>query len=167
MHGLIDPTFDPADSTYFYSNLGEASASGAELGLEARFAGGVLGYANYSFQRARDEATSEVLTNSPSHLLKAGVAVPLASWVGGALEGRAESGRTTVYGTRTGAYGLGNLHLWFSPPGHRAADGGFQLSLKVNNLFDAVYATPGGLEHLQPAIEQDGRTVSAELRYRF
>ena len=167
MNGLIDPTFDATDSTYMYRNVGEASASGAELGLEARFAGGLLGYANYTYQRARDEATGEVLTNSPAHLVKAGVAAPLAGWVGAAVEGRGESGRTTLYGTSTGTYVLGSLYLWFSPLGGPAADGRLQLSLKVNNLFDATYATPGGLEHLQPAIEQDGRNVSAELRYRF
>jgi outer membrane receptor protein involved in Fe transport len=167
MNGLIDPTFDATDSTYVFRNVGEASASGAELGLEARFGDGVLGYANYSYQHTRDEATGEVLTNSPAHLVKAGVAAPLTSWFGGALEGRGESGRTTVYGTRTGAYVLGGLYLWFSPLGGTAADGRLQLSLKVNNLFDATYATPGGLEHLQPAIEQDRRNVTAELRYRF
>jgi outer membrane cobalamin receptor len=167
MNGLIDPELDPADSILIYRNTGKASARGAEFGLEARFGGGVLGYANYSYQRTRDEATSEVLTNSPTHLVKAGVAAPLASWVGGALEGRGESSRVTVYGTRTGAYVLGSMYLWFSPLGGTPADGRLQLSLKVNNLFDASYATPGGLEHLQPAIEQDGRNVSAELRYRF
>ena len=100
-------------------------------------------------------------------MVKAGIAAPLATRVGGALEGRVESGRATLYGTRTGAYALSNLHVWFSPFGSLAADGGLQLSLRVNNLFDAVYATPGGVEHLQPAIEQDRRNVSAELRYRF
>jgi len=167
LNGLIDPTFDPADSTYVYRNAGEASAGGAELGLEARFGDGVLAYANYSYQHARDEATQDVLTNSPAHLLKAGIAAPLASWFGGALEGRGESGRLTVYGTRTRAYALGSAYLWFTPQGGRAADRGLQLSLRVNNLFGTTYATPGGLEHLQPAIEQDGRNVSAEVRYRF
>ena len=166
LKGLIDPTFDPADSTYVYRNAGEASANGAEFGLEARFGDGLMGYANYSYQRTRDEATGEVLTNSPAHLVKAGVAAPLTSWFGGALEGRAESGRTTVYGTRTGAYALAGLYAWFSPLGG-GTDGRVQLSLKVNNLFDATYATPGGLEHLQPAIQQDRRNVTAELRYRF
>jgi hypothetical protein len=37
----------------------------------------------------------------------------------------------------------------------------------LNNLFDASFATPAGVEHRQAAIAQDGRTVSAELRYRF
>jgi iron complex outermembrane receptor protein len=166
LNGLIDPVFDAVDSTYSYRNTGEASAGGAELGLEARFGHEMLGYANYSYQRTRDEATGAVLTNSPTHLVKAGLAAPLADWVGGALEGRGESGRTTVYGTRTGAYVLGGLYLWFSPLGGET-DGRLQLSLKVNNLFNTRYATPGGLEHLQPAINQDGRTLSTELRYRF
>jgi outer membrane receptor protein involved in Fe transport len=167
MNGLIDPTFDAIDSTYMFRNVGEASASGAELSLEARFGDGALAYANYSYQHARDEATKEVLTNSPAHLVKAGIAAPLASWFGGALEGRGESGRLTVYGTRTGAYALGSAYLWFTPQGGGTDDRGLQLSLRVNNLFGTTYATPGGLEHLQPAIEQDGRNVSAEVRYRF
>jgi outer membrane receptor protein involved in Fe transport len=72
-----------------------------------------------------------------------------------------------LYGTRTGTYALGNLHLWFSPLGSLAADRGLQVSVRINNLFNAMYATPGGVEHVQPAIEQDRRNVSAELRYRF
>ena len=167
MNGLIDLVEDSTDGAFLYRNVGGASATGAELGLEARFGGGLLGYANYTYQHASDEATGDVLTNSPAHLLKAGLAAPFASWVGGALEGRGESGRTTVYGTRTRPYVLGGLYLWFSPLGGPAADGRLQASLKVNNLFDATYATPGGVEHVQPAIEQDRRNVSAELRYRF
>ncbi len=167
MSELIDLTSDSTDGLYIYRNVGKASATGAELGLEARFGRGVLGYANYTYQHAWDEATDQVLSNSPSHMVKAGIAAPLATRVGGALEGRVESGRATLYGTRTGAYALSNLHVWFSPFGSLAADGGLQLSLRVNNLFNAVYATPGGVEHVQPAIEQDRRNVSAELRYRF
>ena len=73
----------------------------------------------------------------------------------------------TVYGTRTGAYAIGSMYVWFSPLGGTVADGPVQISLRVNNLFNAAYATPGGPEHLQPSIEQDRRNVSAELRYRF
>ena len=42
-----------------------------------------------------------------------------------------------------------------------------ELSLRVNNVLDATYATPGGVEHRQAAITQDGRNLSVELRYRF
>jgi outer membrane receptor for ferric coprogen and ferric-rhodotorulic acid len=42
-----------------------------------------------------------------------------------------------------------------------------ELSLRLNNVFDATFATPGGVEHRQAAIVQDGRNLSAELRYRF
>ena len=167
MNGLIDLTFNPADGHYMYVNFGTNRATGAELGVEARFGGGVLGYANYTYQRAEDELTDAVLTNSPSHLAKAGVSLPFAHGLGGALEGRFESARTTVYATRTGAYALENLHLWFSPPGAGPAADRLRLSLRINNLLNASYATPGGVQHLQPAIPQDGRNFSAELRYRF
>ncbi len=96
MSELIDLTSDSTDGLYIYRNVGKASATGAELGLEARFGRGVLGYANYTYQHAWDEATDQVLSNSPSHMVKAGIAAPLASRVGGALEGRVESGRATV-----------------------------------------------------------------------
>jgi outer membrane receptor protein involved in Fe transport len=167
INGLIDLTSDSTDGLLSYRNVGKASASGAELGLEARLGRRSLGYANYTYQHARDDATGQVLSNSPSHLVKAGISASLTSHVGGALEGRVESGRATLYGTRTSTYTLTNLHLWFSPFESLAADGALQLSLRVNNLFDAVYSTPGGPEHVQPAIEQDRRNVSAELRYRF
>ena len=166
MSELIDLTSDSTDGLYMYRNVGKASATGAEVGLEARF-GGALGYANYTYQHAWDEATDQVLSNSPSHMVKAGISAPLANRVGGAFESRFESGRATLYGTRTGAYTLSNVHVWFSPFGSLAAEGGLQLSLRVNNLFNAEYATPGGVEHIQPAIEQDRRNLSAELRYRF
>ena len=62
---------------------------------------------------------------------------------------------------------IGSMYVWLSPLGGTVADGPVQISLRVNNLFNAAYATPGGPEHLQPSIEQDRRNVSAELRYRF
>jgi outer membrane receptor protein involved in Fe transport len=165
IHGLIDLTVDPADGKYVYVNRASYQARGGELGVEARFGGGVLGYGNLTYQHASDEVTEGEVTNSPSYLAKAGISAPFGAGLGGALEGHFESSRMTVYATRTAAYAVGNLHLWFGPksgPGDR-----LQLSLRINNLFDASYATPGGLEHLQPAIQQDRRNLSGELRYRF
>jgi outer membrane receptor protein involved in Fe transport len=40
-------------------------------------------------------------------------------------------------------------------------------SLAARNLFDAGYAYPGGVEHLQPAITQDGRTLGLSLEYTW
>ena len=164
--GLIDLTVDPADEKYVYVNRGSYRASGAELGLEARFGAGVLGYGNFTYQHATDELTGERLTNSPAFMVKAGISAPFGQRLGGALEGRFESSRVTVYDTRTEAYAVENLHCWFSPGGRGSAER-LRLSLRINNLFNASYATPGGVEHLEPAIQQDRRNFSAELRYRF
>jgi outer membrane receptor protein involved in Fe transport len=42
-----------------------------------------------------------------------------------------------------------------------------EAGVRLNNVFDVTYATPGGAQHAQAAIVQDGRNVAAELRYRF
>jgi outer membrane receptor protein involved in Fe transport len=165
--GLIDQTLDPADGKYLYVNRASYRARGAELGLEARLGGGVLGYGKLTYQHASDETTGGELTNSPSFLAKAGISAPLGQELGGALEGRFESSRLTVYDTRTEAYALGNLHLWLAPRVGGSTADRLQLSLRINNFLNALYATPGGVEHLEPGIQQDRRNFSAELRYRF
>jgi outer membrane receptor protein involved in Fe transport len=167
MDGLIDLTEDSTTGNLVYRNVGRARATGAELGLEVRLRPGALGYANYSYQNAHDQLTGARLTNSPAHVVKAGLSTPFARWIGGGLELRGESGRVTVVDTRTDDYVLGNLHLWVNPLGGGFDDARLQLSLRADNAFNTRYAAPGGLEHLQPAIAQDGRIVSAELRYRF
>jgi outer membrane receptor protein involved in Fe transport len=78
-----------------------------------------------------------------------------------------------VYGTETGPYVWTGLHLAIGP----SLDAGrsdrlsllqrWTLSLVVRNLLNTRYALPGGFEHLQDAIEQDGRTVSLQLRARW
>ena len=85
------------------------------------------------------------------------------------LELRYESGRRTVYDTRTDPFLLANVTLTATPRvlQRSPATEPLTLALRISNLFDASYATPGGVEHRQPAIIQDGRSVAAELRYRF
>jgi outer membrane receptor protein involved in Fe transport len=72
-------------------------------------------------------------------------------------------------GTRTDDYILANLHLVVAPPsGSRLGllDNA-ELSIRVTNVFGTTYATPGGVHLRQAAIQQDGRNLLAELRYRF
>jgi outer membrane receptor protein involved in Fe transport len=71
-----------------------------------------------------------------------------------------ESRRLTVQDTYTKPFLWTNLTLTTSSrEGHWR--GGFQ----VRNVLDARYRLPGGFEHLQDAIEQDGRTASVKLSY--
>jgi iron complex outermembrane receptor protein len=149
------------------ANEGRASADGIELGLDARFGDATAGYLNYTLQNAKDEAGVR-LTNSPTHLAKAGVGLGLGM-IRPAAELRYESGRTTIMGTRTDDYILANLHLVVSPPsGSRLGllDNA-ELSIRVTNVFGTTYATPGGVHLRQAAIQQDGRNLLAEIRYRF
>jgi outer membrane receptor for ferrienterochelin and colicin len=44
---------------------------------------------------------------------------------------------------------------------------GLELSASVYNLFDVDYGHPGGGEHVQDIIEQDGRSFRVKLTYRF
>ena len=41
------------------------------------------------------------------------------------------------------------------------------VSAGIYNLFDTRYAFPGGPEHVQEALPQNGRTFRVKLTYRF
>jgi iron complex outermembrane receptor protein len=160
--GLIDLAFDPSDSMYVNRNMIQAHAQGIELELRAT-RGFITSYASYSHQEAKD-ADGAWLTNSPHHLAKAGVVVPLVSYLRCGIEGQYETERLTVYGTETDPFFLTNLNL--STTFH-SFETQATASVLIKNLFDQPYATPGGFEHAQPAIEQDGRTILVALEARF
>ncbi len=159
---LIDTVVDEADSMYVNRNLSSASTQGVEFELRG-ITGSLAGYASYSYQDGTDD-TGAWLTNSPHHLAKAGVVFPVVRYLRCGLESQYESERLTVYGTETASFLLVNLNLTtaFHPFSTRTT-----ASLLVRNMFDEVYGTPGGFEHAQPAIEQDGRTFILGLETRF
>ena len=167
---LIDLTLDPVDSLLQYRNVGDAETEGFEVEFEGRLGTTGTGYLSYSFQDATDRHTGDWLTNSPRHMLKAGTATDLSPWFGVGIDTRYESSRRTLAGTETEPAFISDLHFLLparSTTSPRGPIDRLELSFRVNNLFDASYATPGGAEHRQAAIAQDGRTVAAELRYRF
>jgi len=144
-----------------------------EATLDVRPARRLRGYLNYSIGRAKDHGTGIQLTNSPDHLFKLGLAAEVSSRVSAAAELRYESGRRTVQATRTDPFLIANLNLDIHPFGRTGAPGalgsfdGFDLGLRVTNLFDTRYAYPGGTEHVQAGIEQDGRAVMVRMGYEF
>ena len=44
---------------------------------------------------------------------------------------------------------------------------GLDLGLGASNVLDARWAAPGGFEHVQPFLPQDGRVVWAKLTATF
>ena len=172
MKDLIDQILDPADELFQYRNANKIDARGIELGLTVRIKSGFHGQASYAFQRAEDARSNEKLTNSPSHLAKANLVYSFAKHFYAATNLQYESGRTTVYGTRTDSYLLTDFRLStrLQPEGDTFLNSLFnalEVSLTVRNLFDVTYATPGGFEHLQPAITQNGRNYLVRVDYEL
>lgn len=165
---LIDQIEDPDDELLQFRNVSAARSAGFELEVNGRFEGGFSFFSSYTFQDALNLESMEKLTNSPVNIAKAGLNLAFARHFAVSAEGRFESGRTTVQQTTTDPFFLLNSQFTISPdlnPDSRAAKVLKQVSLrfKVRNVFNTQYAYPGGFEHYQPSIVQDGRNYSLRL----
>lgn len=162
VHNLIDQDVDPVDSLIYNLNLGAVQAMGAEVEFNARTPSGLIGYASYTFQHARTRDAQEHLSNSPEHLAKAGLTTPVLPRLYAAAAFRYESERLTVYETHTDAFLRVDLTLSTTPLFDH-----LRLSLQIRNVFDEGYALPGGFEHQQNALRQDGRTLAIKALYHL
>jgi outer membrane receptor protein involved in Fe transport len=170
MKNLIDQ-FADAEGNVLYRNHGTTTANGIEVQLDTRLPGGLRATVSYALQAAKDEDSAVgadvlgeengPLSNSPRNVFKAMVSADVFSAVMVGARFRCESPRVTVYGTESPSYCLTDLNLTSKPLS------GFSLSLAIRNLFDRRYSTPGGVEHLQPAIEQDGRSLVGRVSWSF
>ncbi|MCZ6633318.1 MAG: TonB-dependent receptor [bacterium] len=172
MRHLIDQQMDPSDELIQHRNVNRVKARGVELELNARLKAGIQGYASYVFQQAKDTDLNQRLTNSPAHTVKMGLAFPIARHFYAAPELQYESERITVQKTKTDPYLLTNVKLSAKPQPEANTPLGpvfnhLNVSFLVRNLFNTDYRTPGGFEHLQPAIAQDGRNYAVRIEYEF
>jgi iron complex outermembrane receptor protein len=146
----------------YFANAGRTKAHGVEGEVEGRWKSGVTARASYAYARAMDQAAGTPLSNSPSHLSKGELTLPMraaASSLSASV--RALSARRTLDGGSTPGFVLADL------VSSTTLSRRFELGLGVYNLFDRRYADPGAEEHLQPAIAQDGRTVRVRLTAKF
>jgi len=161
--GLIGQTVDPTDGMNFFANLDQVETRGAEWELEGRWKGGLRTRLSYTYTEARDKVTGRILDNSPRHLGKANLAVPL--WrekVFAGLELQSMSSRRSVQGNQIGAFWLANVTLY-----SRELIKNLELSASLYNLFDQKYSDPVSSDYLQDAVQQDGRSFRVKLTYRF
>ncbi len=128
--------------------------------MEGKLPGGVSVHFSHAYARVIDAVQDVQLSNSPRHLSKIGVQIPLAGLHLG-VEGQYVGLRQTLRGEALAGVFLSNLTLT-SPAVRR-----LELSLSVYNAFDAVYGDPGAEEHVQQSIPQNGRTMLASARVRF
>ena len=158
---LINLKTDPADSLLVFANEGSPTTRGVELELRGRV-GPFTGRASYAWQDAQEgDGTQPV--DSPGELARVGIATPLlGDRASVALEVRHTGARPTLNGTDAPAYTAVNLTLLAHPLNRH-----MELMLGVKDLFNAGHVDPGGVEHVQNVLAQDGRTLRIGFRRSF
>jgi outer membrane receptor for ferrienterochelin and colicins len=161
--GLITQRLDPADGKIQFSNLENVSGKGVEAALEGKLANGIEGRLSYTLQKSLSERTRDSLSDSPKHLTKMSLSVPLARRkVFASFQGLYTSERRTLAGTNVSGFFVSNATV-FSKSLFRQ----FDVSASVYNVFNVRYADPGSEEHRQDSIQQDGRSYRLKLTYTF
>ncbi|UCH96246.1 MAG: TonB-dependent receptor [Candidatus Aminicenantes bacterium] len=158
MRGLIEQVIDPADELWQFQNLEKVKGIGVEAELNVKLKNGLMGYLNYNLQHTRNVILDAKITNSPSHIIKLGLSVPVLKHFFTSIETFYESGRITLSGNRTKSFLLTNFHL---SSGKLFNLLGF--SFQTRNLFDVEYHIPAGYEHTQDTILQNGRSFTFKI----
>jgi outer membrane receptor for ferrienterochelin and colicins len=155
---------DPADGLLVYANGETARTAGVEVALEGQLTPRLFTRASYAFQKVEQGPDNLRPVNSPRHVARLGASLPLFDGqLVPSLEVRYVGARATFTGARADSYTLANLTLQIRPTALKH----LELQAKVSNLSDAVYADPGGEEHRQDTLPQDGRTAWVSVRFRF
>ena len=162
MQHLIVQRLDAISGLSQFQSGGDVQARGIELSADKTWGLGARLRGSLSYQDVTTGNAGSV-ANSPQLLGKVNFSTPLpVAGVRLGLELQYDGGRQTVDGTNLNAYGLSNVYL--------TADRlvkGLEISLGVYNLFDGHYQQPAADTNWQSALEQDGRSVRLETRYKF
>ncbi len=162
---LITQQVDPTDGLIVFMNAEPVQALGLELEVAGKWASGLEGRLSYTLQNTKDNQ-GLVLSNSPTHLPKFNLIVPLFKdklFTG--LEVLYQSPRKTLNGGRVGDAVIANLTLL-----NRNVFKGWEFSASIYNICNQRYSDPGAEEHLRvglSSIIQDGRTFRVKLVYRY
>ena len=169
MNDLI--VFDSGSFTNF-----DAQTKGLELALEGVWASGIRGRASYSFQETGNQSVAWDMPDSPNHLIKFNLSVPVirdklfagveflySSNRRSLLSTTDSSGQPiTVQGEDAGGYGVVNLTLF-----SQNLIKNLEFSASIYNVLDCKYSDPASRFHTQDIIGQDGRTFRLKLTYHF
>ena len=151
-----------------------ADTLGTELALEGKWTNGIQGRLSYTLQHTENRETHQGLADSPTHMVKFNVSVPL--WqekIFAGLEVQYTSARHTVF---TVLSPPGQTDIGPDAPGYTVVNltlfsqnllKNLEASASVYNLLDTTYFDPASRLHLQNKIAQDGRTFRLKLTYRF
>ncbi|MHC1725574.1 MAG: TonB-dependent receptor plug domain-containing protein [Syntrophobacteraceae bacterium] len=161
--GLINLSKDPVDQMLFFKNIDTVKGTGIEWEFETKWKSRIESRISYAYQRAIDEASSTVLTNSPLHQAKLNLIFPLfkdKAFLG--TEFQYMSPRKTLAGNYTDNAFLTNLTIYTQNFWK-----GLEVSASIYNLFNQKYGDPGSDEHIQDFIVQDGINFRIKVTYSF
>ncbi len=163
INDLIDTETEPGSGRPHLVNRGEVEGRGLEFEIEGRARSGLRGRISYALQEARETATDQKLSNSPEHLAKFNLAVPLyQDKLFAGLELQYHGAVASVYGTKVSDFWLMNATLF-----SQKIVKGLEFTASVQNLFDQKYAFPGTASHRQAELPQLGRSLWCKLTYKF
>jgi outer membrane receptor for ferrienterochelin and colicins len=158
-----------------FNNI-DAETKGMELALQGFWTNGIRTRLSYTLQKTESESVRWDLPDSPEHLVKLNLIVPVfRDKVFAGMEFQFTSQRESLHNTTDGAgqpltvqgenaasYGIVNLTLF-----SREVIKNVEFSASVYNLLDRKYADPATRFHRQDTLERDGRTFRVKLTYRF
>ena len=164
MYNLITLGTDPISGFSQYQQAsGKVLARGAELSLDKTWDWGARLRGSFGIQNT--EQRDSHLVNSPYHLGKLNISIPIPLMTGlrAGYELQYYGKRKTLDGTNTDGYFLSNLNLvtdvqWVK---------GLEASLSFYNLFNEHYQHPAADTNWQNSFVQPGRTVRFRLDCRF
>jgi outer membrane receptor for ferrienterochelin and colicins len=151
-----------------------ADTKGVELATEGFWTNVLRARMSYTFQRteSRSDSFNLDLPDSPEHLVKLNVSVPLyRDKIFAGVELQYTSDRRslhntpqplTVQGETADDFAVVNLTLF-----SRELVKNLDFSASVYNVFNQTYSDPATRFHRQDLIEQNGRTFRVKLTYRF
>ncbi len=152
--GLTGPAFH---------NIGKMSVAGAEMELRGQWSNGVTGTVSFSQVLRRRGPDLQALVNSPKELGKLNMSVPLLEHkLFATLDSQYTSRRATLTQQDVSSYTVINVALL-----GRGLTRNLDLSAGLYNALDKRFYDPGAQQHVQDAIQQDGRNFRAKLVWTF
>ena len=163
MKNMISQQTDPSDGLIVYQNIDDVQSKGAEFEIQGKWPQDIEGRLSYTYQETTNKKTGRILTNSPRHLLKLNIHVPIIKkYLSTGIEAQYTGPRRTLAGNNTGGFVVANLTLL-----SQELIKGLEISGSIYNLFDKKYGDPASNEFRQNVIPQDGRTFRIKLTYLF
>ena len=147
-----------------YQNAGGAVATGMDVEFTGRASTGLQGKVSFDYVDAHNEGAGSLpLDNSPRHMAKANLIVPLVhQQLFAGLDAQFLGRRLTLLQDSIGSYQVFNFTLLGHTFGKHV-----DVAASVYNLSDKKYFDPGRPEDPEDVIQQDGRSFRIKITGRF